>query len=105
MDDPGRAHEGRPGARGALAPEALALPRGLPRFTGGDFVFTTTGGAKPVNGFAKAKARIDKRSRVARWVIHDLTAPDADAPFSVASARSRSRTRHCARQARTAQGL
>jgi integrase len=62
----GRAHEV------PLAPDALALLRGLTRFTGGDFVFTTTGGAKPVNGFSKAKARMDKLSGVAGWVIHDL---------------------------------
>ena len=55
-----------------LAPEALALLSGLPRFAGGECVFTTTGGAKPVNGFSKAKARIDKLSEVAGWVIHDL---------------------------------
>jgi len=55
-----------------LAPEALALLRGLPRFTGGECVFTTTGGVKPVNGFSKAKSRIDKLSGVAGWVIHDL---------------------------------
>jgi integrase len=55
-----------------LAPEALALIEQLPRFSGGESVFTTTGGAKPVNGFSKAKARMDKLSGVASWVIHDL---------------------------------
>jgi integrase len=55
-----------------LAPEALALLSGLPRFAGGGCVFSTTGGAKPVNGFSKAKARIDRLSEVAGWVIHDL---------------------------------
>jgi len=55
-----------------LAPEALALLRGLPRFTGGNCVFTTTGGEKPVHGFSKAKSRIDKLSGVTGWVIHDL---------------------------------
>jgi integrase len=54
-----------------LAPEALALLRDLPRFTG-ECVFTTTCGAKPVNGFSKAKVRMDKLSRVASWIIHDL---------------------------------
>jgi integrase len=62
----GRAHEV------PLAPGALGLLRGLPRFTGGEFVFTTTGGVKPVNGFSKAKARMDKLTGVTGWVIHDL---------------------------------
>jgi hypothetical protein len=46
-----------------LAPEALALLRGLPRFTGGECVFTTMGGVKPVNGFSKAKSRVDQLRR------------------------------------------
>jgi integrase len=62
----GRAHEV------PLAPEATTLLRGLPGFTAGDCVFTTTGGAKPVNGFSKAKVRVDKLSGATGWVIHDL---------------------------------
>lgn len=42
-----------------LAEDAMALLAELPRFVGGDFVFTTTGGWKPVNGFSKAKASLD----------------------------------------------
>jgi integrase len=55
-----------------LAPQALALLRSLPRFAAGDHVFTTTDGTKSVNGFSKAKARMDKLSGVAAWKIHDL---------------------------------
>jgi integrase len=55
-----------------LAPDALALLQELPRFTAGDYVFTTTAGAKPINGFGKAKIRSDKLSGVSGWVIHDL---------------------------------
>jgi integrase len=79
----GRAHQV------PLGPEVLALLRRLPRFTGGDRVFTTTAGAKPVNGFSKAKARLDRtiaevrgkeaakerpgdEDRPPSWVIHDL---------------------------------
>jgi integrase len=62
----GRAHEV------PLAPEAVALLRKLPHFASGGSVFTTSGGAKSVNGFSKAKKRIDKLSGVAGWVIHDL---------------------------------
>ena len=62
----GRAHEV------PLTPGTQALFRGLPRFTSGESVFTTTGGAKPVNGFSKAKARMDSLTGVSGWVIHDL---------------------------------
>jgi integrase len=55
-----------------LAPEALALLRSLPRFTAGDLVFTATAGAKAVNGFSKAKMRVDALSGVAGWKFHDL---------------------------------
>jgi integrase len=55
-----------------LSPAAVALIEALPRFAAGDFVFTTTGGAKPINGFSKAKTRIDRLSGVSGWKIHDL---------------------------------
>ncbi len=75
-----------------LAPEALKLLKALPRWKKADFVFTTTDGEKPVNGFSKAKTRLDKAVAVARakartgkddvepekedflpaWVLHDL---------------------------------
>ncbi len=55
-----------------LAPEALVLLKSLPRFSGGDYVFTTTMGAKPVNGFGKLKGRLDKLCGVQKWVFHDL---------------------------------
>lgn len=54
-----------------LAPEALALLKALPRFKG-PHVFTTTDGKKAVNGFSKAKARLDRLSNLQGWVIHDL---------------------------------
>ena len=55
-----------------LAPAAAALLQSLPRFTAGEYVFATTDGRKPVNGFSKAKARIDRLSGVENWKIHDL---------------------------------
>ncbi len=55
-----------------LSSDASALLQGLPRFSAGDHVFTTTDGAKAVNGFSKAKTRIDKLSGVAGWKFHDL---------------------------------
>jgi integrase len=57
-----------------LAPQALALLRSLPRFAGGDFVFSTTGGRTPINGFSVGKARLDRLAQGAlpAWVFHDL---------------------------------
>jgi integrase len=43
----------------------------LPRFDGAH-LFTTTAGAKAVNGWSKAKARIDKLSGIGGWIFHDL---------------------------------
>lgn len=62
----GRAHEV------PLCQEATALLQSLPRFNGGEFVFTTTSGAKPVNGFSKCKARMDRATGITGWKIHDL---------------------------------
>jgi hypothetical protein len=56
----------------------LALLEALPRFSGGDALFSTTGGAKPINGYFKAKARLDAAMRAelgrppAPWVNHDI---------------------------------
>jgi integrase len=61
----GRAHEV------PLAPMAINLLAGLPRWTG-DCLFSITGGATPIGGFSKPKTRIDKFSGVSNWVIHDL---------------------------------
>jgi integrase len=55
-----------------LAPDMLALLQALPHFAGGDFVFSTTGGQKAVNGFSSAKERIDELSGVTGWKFHDL---------------------------------
>jgi integrase len=55
-----------------LGVDAVALLRALPRFNAGDHLFTTTSGLKPVNGFSKAKSRIDGLSKVSGWKFHDL---------------------------------
>ncbi|USA39877.1 site-specific integrase [Pelagerythrobacter marinus] len=65
-----------------LSPQAWTLVQGLPRWNEGDFMFSTTGGARPVSGFSKAKARLDgkieKRGRkvgldpIEPWTLHDL---------------------------------
>ena len=48
-----------------LAPEARAVLAGVPRLTGCDYVFTTTG-TSPVSGFSKAKERLDAAVAAAR---------------------------------------
>jgi len=55
-----------------LTPMALDLLGKLPRWTRGDFAFTSTEGQKPINGFSKAKERLDRLSGVTSWVLHDL---------------------------------
>jgi integrase len=54
-----------------LPPQALAILEDLPKFEG-PFVFSTTGGARPYQGEAKAKARAEERSGVTSWRLHDL---------------------------------
>jgi integrase len=43
-----------------LSSDVMVLLKTLPKWKG-DFLFSTTGGAKPVNGFSKAKAQLDRR--------------------------------------------
>jgi integrase len=54
-----------------LAPDALALMRGLRRFTG-KYVFTLNGGVRSVAGFDRPKKRLDHISGVSDWVLHDI---------------------------------
>ena len=68
----------------ANAAHAVPLPRqaveileALPRFHHGDYLFSTTFGVKPVNGFSKAKRRVDElvlaeANRLDAWRIHDI---------------------------------
>ncbi|MGO8840784.1 MAG: tyrosine-type recombinase/integrase [Methyloceanibacter sp.] len=43
-----------------LSDDARAVLETLPRFTRGDFIFTTTHGEKPVSNYGKAKDRLDR---------------------------------------------
>ena len=54
-----------------LSGAAMSVVEALPRFADGDFLFSTRGGAKPVNGLGKAKARLDS-------AMHNLIAEYAD---------------------------
>ena len=53
----------------ALSPPAKALLAAMPHI--GDYVFSLDG-VKPVSGWSRAKANIDKACGVAGWRVHDL---------------------------------
>ena len=66
-----------------LSNQAFALIMSLPNFKEGDYVFSTTGGERPISGFSKAKMRTGRLVREAlsttegpddfdRWTLHDL---------------------------------
>jgi integrase len=64
-----------------LTDDTTALLEGLLRFKGGDYVFSTTGGRRPVSGFSKAKGRLDALMRAdleaqgrsfEHFVLHDI---------------------------------
>jgi integrase len=64
-----------------LTPDLIAFLESLPRWRGGDFVFSTTGGRRPISGFSKAKARLDAAMRAdleaeggvfESFIIHDI---------------------------------
>ena len=61
-----------------LSDPAIEILNSLPRFTTGQYLFSTAFGAKPVNGFHKAKEIVDRKmtaelkSAPAPWVFHDL---------------------------------
>jgi integrase len=56
-----------------LAPAAVEILKNLPCWTGG-YVFSTTGGKRPISGFSKMKTRIDGAiaEPIAPWRFHDL---------------------------------
>jgi integrase len=77
-----------------LTDDMIALLQGLPRFKGGDYVFSTTLGKRPVSGFSKAKARLDAMMSTEPFVLHDcrrsmrtalasLRVPDAIAELAI----------------------
>lgn len=65
-----------------LVSAAIEIFDTLPRFTGGDFVLSTTGGKRPIGGYSKYKARLDAsilklareggKEPVPPWTLHDL---------------------------------
>lgn len=61
-----------------LTPAIIALLSDMPRYQGGDFVFSTTLGKRPVSGFSKAQDRMRRaveqlaNASVPHWQIHDI---------------------------------
>jgi integrase len=55
-----------------LTDRMITILESLPRFHGGDHVFTTTGGNKPIALGTKAKKALDDKAAIADWQIHDL---------------------------------
>lgn len=54
-----------------LSSQVVAIISGLPRFSGSDFVFTTTG-SSPISGFGRTKRRLDDVMLANDWRLHDL---------------------------------
>jgi integrase len=66
-----------------LSDDAIAIVETLPQFKKGAHLFSTTGGEKPVNGFSKAKSKldalmleelrkVDDKAKLPPFVIHDI---------------------------------
>jgi integrase len=85
VDHPARAIQVQCHPLHSASSDAVALLDWLPHFRKGPYLFSTTFGEKPVNGFSKAKARLDEfmleelgpgpgdqPTELAPFVIHDL---------------------------------
>ena len=63
-----------------LSATAAAILRDLPRFEGGDYLFSTRvggrgqrdSGHRPISGFSKFKQKLDARAGIAPYTLHDL---------------------------------
>jgi integrase len=64
-DDPPPPHEI------PLSQMMLDIIEAMPRFAG-PYVFSTSAGKRPVNGWSHAKERFDEISGVSQWIFHDL---------------------------------
>jgi integrase len=53
-----------------LSTLAIEIIEALPRI--GDRLLFTTTGDRPVSGFSKSKARLDRRMEINDWILHDL---------------------------------
>src|SRR5262249_17638949 len=56
-----------------LSDVAIKVLETLPRFERGDYLFSASSGAKPVNGFGRAKAALDRAMKIEQpFCTHDL---------------------------------
>jgi integrase len=55
-----------------MSHDLVALLEDVPRWTRGDYLFTTTEGRKSVSFQTKVKARLDQRANVEGWTLHDI---------------------------------
>ena len=56
-----------------LVGPAWEIVDALPIWNGGDYLFSTTGGAKPINSAGAMKKKIDKLTGpLAKWTFHDF---------------------------------
>lgn len=83
-----------------LSEMAMDIIEPLPRYKGkdtGDFVFTTTKGKKPVNGFSNAKERLERQMLLALRALARMRGDDPKAvrmdPFVIHDVRRTVRTR------------
>lgn len=80
-----------------LSADVLALLEKLPRWKGSDFLFSSNGGKAPVNGFSKAKRRLDRRMLLSVRAIARMRGEDARTvrlePFVLHDLRRTMRTR------------
>jgi integrase len=44
----------------------------LPRWNQGEFLFSTTGGKRPISGFSKYKVKFDRGLDIEPWQLHDI---------------------------------
>jgi integrase len=65
QDDPPPPHEI------PLTPKMVEILDAIPQFAG-PYVFTSSNGQKPINGWGRAKEKIDRLSYVTGWRFHDL---------------------------------
>jgi integrase len=55
-----------------LTPRLQEVVGSLPRAEGGEFLFSTTGGRRPISGFSKYKVKFDRGLDIVPWQLHDL---------------------------------
>jgi hypothetical protein len=78
VDHPARARQVQCHPLHTASSDAVTLLDWLPHFRKGPYLFSTTFGEKPVNGFSKAKARLDE------FMLEELGPGPGDQPTELA---------------------